>query len=281
MSVIFSPPMHDFRCVFSVYISQGAKQNGITLDKAIERIQACGIKAIDVGTDELEIAQHMRKTGMHVASVYGVVNFLDDDYGENTGNELLLAAKTLDCCRVMALPQPIPDSGDYDACMSRTIEGFRKLVEKAHAAGITVTVENFGAANSPCAKIGGLKELFDEVPDLKFTLDTGNFMVVGAGDDPLEAMKLFRDRIVHCHIKDFYEGQPKTWCPFGDGCIPNEQIVQSLVSSGYTGYFTLEGRLAPDFLKATEESERKLSCYLRSTVDHGGKTGRVALPRSC
>lgn len=249
-------------CIFSLYIIQGAKQNGITLDEAIARVMACGIRAIDVGADEVAAAQKMRAAGMRVASVYGSVELLDDVAAEKSCDELIGAAKTLGSQHVMALPQAFPKCADENEGMAKTIDGLCRLVAKAKSSGITVTVENFGAASSPCARISSLKKLFDGVPELKFTLDTGNFLVVGDGDDPVNALELFRNRIVHCHVKDFYRGEPLKWCPFGEGCIPNDRIVKSLISTGYDGYFTLEGRLAPDFLQAAEDAERELIRYL-------------------
>ena len=254
---------YDPRCVFSLYVIEGAKQAGVSLAEAIKRVKACGIKAVDVGMDEVAPAQQMVAAGMHVESVYGEVRFLDADNGVKTGDELLAAAKTLESPRVMVLPQPFPEGADAKDCMAKTIAGLRKLVEKARADDITVTVEDFGNVRSPCASIARLKELFDGVPDLKFTLDAGNFYSIGQGDDPLEALKLFRDRIVHCHVKDYRKGQAGKWCPLGQGCIPSEKIVKDLVASGYRGYFTIEESQAPDYLKAVEDAERVLSGYLK------------------
>lgn len=252
----------DVHCVFSLYIIEGAKQRGISLAESIACVTAAGIKAIDVGLDEVAFARQMIAAGMHVESVYGDVRFLDPDNGEKSGEELLAAAKSLGSPRIMVLPQLFPENADQKACMRRTIDGLRKLVAKAKAAGVVTTVENYDEWNSPCASIVRLKEMFEGVPDLRFTLDAGNFYVLGAKDSPVEALEMFRDRIVHCHVKDYRSGEAGKWCALGKGCIPNERIVRSLLASGYAGYFTLEETAAPDFLSAVENASQCLSTYI-------------------
>ena len=257
---------HDPRCVFSLYIIDGAKQSGIPLAEAIDRVKKCGIKSVDVCVDEVAPAQQMCAAGMTVASVYGDVRFLDPDNGEKTGAELLAAAQALESPRVMVLPQAFPEGADDKGCMARTIDGLRKLVEKAKLMGVTVTVENFGNPRSPCARIRHIKEMLDGVPDLKFTLDVGNFFSIGEGDDPMVALNMFRDRIVHCHVKDYRENMPGVYCPLGKGCIPVGKIVKDMIENGYSGSFTIEESQAPDYLKAVEDAERVLSSYLKQDL---------------
>jgi len=253
----------DPRCVFAAYIIEGAKQSGISLAKAIERVMAGGIKAADVCVDEVGAGQMMCAMGMHVVSVYGFVNFLEADNGAKDGDELIAAADMLDSPRIMVIPQAFPAAADQEDCWKKTIDGLRKLIVKAKEKGLVVTVEDFGDPASPCSSVAGLKRLLDADPELRLTLDAGNFYVSGSGDDPRKALELFRDRIVHCHVKDYRAGKPGIWCPLGGGCIPNEQIVRTLRKSGYTGCFTIEESNAPDFLKAVLDAERHLSDYLK------------------
>ena len=253
----------DQRCVFSMYVIEGAKQSGVSLRQATTRVMKAGVTALDVGLDEIKSAQQMCADGMRVESVYWEVRFLDPDNGEKTGDALLAGAKAVGSPRIMVLPQPFPEGADWNACMAKTIAGLRKLVARAKSAGITVTVEDFGNVRSPCARIRDLKALLDGVPELMLTLDAGNFYAIGEGEDPLEALKLFRDRIVHCHVKDYRRGAAGKWCPLGKGCIPNAQIVKALRESGYRGFFTIEESQAPDYLKAVEDAACQLAQYLK------------------
>ncbi len=51
----------------------------------------------------------------------------------------------------MVVPDEFSKDGDQEADYVRIREGLRKLVAKANAAGITVTVEDYGGTGNPCS----------------------------------------------------------------------------------------------------------------------------------
>lgn len=82
--------------------------------------------------------------------------------------------------------------------------------------------------------------------------DSGNYFI--AGEDCLEALNIFRDRIAHVHLKDRVT-EADFACPaIGSGCIPEAEVIHALLDSGYDGWFTVEHFGAEDMLTAARKS---------------------------
>ena len=111
-------------------------------------------------------------------------------------------------------------------------------------------------------------------------LDPANFVMV-TGDDPVQAVYLLQDYIVHTHAKDgiklldrdpeiiygirqiedvIQEGEAFREVPLGQGSVPFPAYLSALEQVGYTGYLTIEREvgenpvaditLAADFLRS-------------------------------
>lgn len=153
--------------------------------------------------------------------------------------------------------EPAKNSEEYKRRQEWMIEGFSELTEHAKSVGVTMTLENMSLLNRTDCTISEIKYLLDNVPDLKFILDTGNFLCVG--EDALTAYRTFRDKIVHIHCKDW------VWCDFGgfvrekisrfegcylgEGVIPLQQILKEAKADGYNGDLMVEVNLSyhPDW----------------------------------
>lgn len=97
-------------------------------------------------------------------------------------------------------------------------------------------------------------EAFARDSDVPFCLDTGHLLIGGA--DPLEVAQRHTARIAHVHLKDvnlaiarrvqageitYMQGvQEEMYVPLGDGDVPVGQIVSTLESAGYQGWYVLE-----------------------------------------
>ena len=59
-----------------------------------------------------------------------------------------------------------------------------------------------------------------------------------AGSPALEALAAVRPFVAHVHLKGL--GRPEGYCEFGAGVVDLRPVVESLLTSGYQGRFTVE-----------------------------------------
>jgi L-ribulose-5-phosphate 3-epimerase len=135
----------------------------------------------------------------------------------------------------------------------------RELAEYADERGVTFAVET-----GP-EKAKTLKRLLDDVgsPGLGVNLDPANLVMIVA-DDPVEAVYVLDDYIVHTHAKDgvqmrpvdpmeVYHGQTAPEhgqgfkeVPLGQGGVDWHAYLNALDDIGYTGYLTIEREVGDD-----------------------------------
>jgi inosose dehydratase len=132
-----------------------------------------------------------------------------------------------------------------------------RISEYANSIGILATIH---------PHVGTMIETFDDVhrlvngSNIAFTLDTGH-MIIG-GTDPVEFTKKYANRIKHAHLKDvdmakatkvasgeqtYNQGvKAGMYTPLGKGDVDIKSIVESLLESGYDGWFVFEQDLMLD-----------------------------------
>ena len=143
---------------------------------------------------------------------------------------------------------------------SREYENVVKSIEKLGRYGDEIGVV-FATETGPemAIKLRGALEKAD-TKSAKVNLDPANFVMV-AGQDPVEAVHILRDYIVHTHAKDgvkLENGYQEL--PLGSGGVPYPQYLAALKEEGYDGFLTIERecgadrygdiKTAVDFLKA-------------------------------
>ncbi len=137
----------------------------------------------------------------------------------------------------------------------------RELGNYAHKAGVTFAIET----GPETAAV--LKTFLDDVgsPGIGVNLDPANFVMV-TGQDPVEAVQILKDYIVHTHAKDGIRLKPSDpeqvygafakgsvagltaadiaqlfqEVPLGQGDVPWDAYLNALESIGYTGFLTIE-----------------------------------------
>ena len=107
-------------------------------------------------------------------------------------------------------------------------------------------------------KLRGILEKTD-TKSAKVNLDPANFVML-CGQDPVEAVHVLKDYIVHTHAKDGIKTGDTTYqeLPLGTGGVPFIEYLAALRDEGYDGFLTIERecgdtpekdiRLAYDFL---------------------------------
>lgn len=242
-------------------IAKGVSELGITIDEALERARESGIKWVDVNAALFndyapqELAKDLARHGIGVISVHGILNF---DYTKKDrvdaaiemGKGYMDKAKAANSKYFMIVPQR--PSGFVEESYDELVDGMRATVAAltvyGKEIGIQPTVENFSKRSVPYASFDTIEWLMKNNPDLRFTLDTGNFTL--AGFNELVGSRIFYDKTVYSHIKDMKIVDYKTNAErdgiyyervvIGDGDVKNEMIIKDFAEKGFDGVFTVE-----------------------------------------
>lgn len=217
-----------------------------------------GIACVDGDTavyDRLDVKEFKRcldDRGIQTSSVYHVAN-CDEILG--TGRAALAddLKYQLDRCAFMETKMLMSVPGNSDGmafadCRRRMLEYFNLAAELAKPYGILAVAENYSRPWRTFATVQDVAWYLEQLPQLGFVLDTGNFWFTGS--DALEACRRFVDRIVHVHIKDMknvavdpprsYDGRGFDSVAIGSGDTPIRPILECLRSHGYAGTLSIE-----------------------------------------
>lgn len=131
-----------------------------------------------------------------------------------------------------------------------------------------------------------VEALFQEAPELKLCLDTGHCLY--AGGNPLEALRKWKERLVHVHLKDcdakvLQRAREEEWdyfravregvfTPLSKGMLKLPEFLEELRAIGYEGWLVIEQDLcekggSPQ--REAEESLRFLKEILRGDRERG------------
>ncbi|MBQ9922859.1 MAG: sugar phosphate isomerase/epimerase [Clostridia bacterium] len=244
------------------------QEHGIKYDDAMAHAQKIGITAMDVNVDflyetEPEVfAENLKKYGMHVSSVHSAATCEVTPDGDITAGlermkEDIRRAKRVGSPFFMAVPQK-PATAKPEEKELYT-KGFRKLFSElakyGKEIGVQVTVEDFSTTEVPYASFEDLDWLLDNIPELMFTFDTGNFSL--AGFDEIKALDRYTKRTVYLHMKGIlavdYEtdilrdGVYYEIMDVGSGTVDNKKIFDHFMSVGYDGVIILECNFADQY----------------------------------
>lgn len=276
--------------IFYEHLREATEQTGKSLEELLVEARKAGISGVEMEFTTLvqkpELNRIIKEAGMEISNLYQFFDF-GNKYaaGMHTGRKMIDMAKAMGIRRVMLIPGFLPEEQarelsrvshsfeETDRYMSGIAEilamrdAIAELTEYAKDRGIMVSLEDFDSFTSPIARINQLKWFFTQVPDLKHTLDMGNYAF--SNESAEEAYELFKDQIGHVHCKDRGEDEeaPEIWeelgvplgeellhrrgmkpVPVGDGYLPIAKLVQKLKDQGYEGYMAIEHFGAPDQL---------------------------------
>ena len=131
----------------------------------------------------------------------------------------------------------IPD--DVNAPGYKTIQRSIKLLgDYGDSIGV------YFASETGPEKAFKLKRLLDSVDtkSARVNLDPANFVML-CGQDPVDAVYVLRDYIVHTHAKDGVKADNKDGyleMPLGQGKVPFADYLAALKDIGYDGFLTIE-----------------------------------------
>ncbi|HZR94217.1 MAG TPA: sugar phosphate isomerase/epimerase family protein [Gaiellaceae bacterium] len=121
----------------------------------------------------------------------------------------------------------------------------REAATRAHAAGLTLALENEHECNVATAAEARAALDAADTPQLRLIWDPGNAAML---DPPawsgLGGLEAIVDRVVHVHLKDV--SAAGAWTRIGDGIVDFRAQLSCLYDAGYDGYLSFETHYARD-----------------------------------
>ena len=244
--------------VFFDHVLQAGEQTGKTVEELLAIVRAAGIEAVEINLDYLcehpEVWNALKTADLGVSCIYEFYDMGRCDETEKVRRHVETAEK-VGAKRILIVPgflsgedskemqaaMPVQENiiGFFESnseikCMA---EGLSFAAKYGAEKGVTVTVEDFDGLDSPLAGMYGIHWFLQQVPELMYTLDTGNFLF--CGEKVLDAFELLKERIAHVHCKD---RQPETSASVqtGTGYIPFEEVLEKLKEQNYDGFLAIE-----------------------------------------
>lgn len=227
-------PKHPKDIFWYCHMSKYLGLNGLHIDPAHIRLEK----------DVPWLIEFLKKNNMYIE--LGAMEITNDFF-----HDYLIAAKHLGS-KILRTFVGGSCHDDADIRNKLILESKKKLLKYlplAEKLSIAIAVENHIDIT-----LEELYQLIDDIdsPYVGVCYDSGNF--VAMGEDPLQALEVFKHRILCTHLKDAcsketfsdaspygIKGKEVHFCPLGDGIVPLKDIIKELiVISGNTLNITLE-----------------------------------------
>ncbi len=275
--------------VFYDHVLDAAKTQRCSIQDMLKTIKGFGYTAVEcnhehIAEDPAGFRTFLSQHGLQISCVCKWFNFgpgFDNTQIETFLNDCAAAqVKT-----VLVIPGLFAKDMDREKQTQNMLCALQCLCEKAEKLGIVVTLEDLDQIQTPFATQQQLSDVFGQIPALKFTCDTGNFYYHGI--DLLPAFEKLQDRLVHVHLKDRSlkrltpgdqgtqtpDGKTIFPAPTGSGVIPMREFLNTVLQTGYTGYFTVEHYGAANQLDFMQKSAGWMLDFIKS--DEKAKTQSV------
>lgn len=258
--------------VFYDHILQAAEQTGKPVPVLLKEAKDAGIDAVEIQMTYLNEHEEtyglLKDAGLEVSCVY---EFYEMDSKDETKRAQchVDTAKRAKAGKILVVPGFFAEeTNDYVACIGdyqktaaflsqnekalKMAEGMAEITAMAKTQGILTVIEDFDNINSPIACVNGMKWYLEQIPDLRVTFDTGNFII--HKEDIFAAWEVLKEKVVHVHCKD----RDAQSVAVGEGCIPMKEILGKIMESGYDGYLAIEHFDAADQETCIKTSARFL-----------------------
>ena len=237
--------------IFFDHVAEISRQEKISITEAAQRVRQLGVEGIDVrvGMPDSQLRM-LDSLGFQHASAIADINFIRGAQPEATRRALDFMHR-YNYTRLLIIPGLLPEDAS-PALMDEVCERVAAFVREAAEEGIDVMVEDYDNPRSPCYNTSTLDRLFAASPRLNHVFDTGNYLF--CGEEVMTALRHFRQRIHHVHLKDRKAQRDYASLPVGTGVVPLKDVLSELLHSGYDGWFTIEHFGAPSMLEYTRQS---------------------------
>lgn len=248
--------------VFYDHILQAEGQSGKPIEELLPGVRTAGIEAVEIRLEYLleheETLELLSRAGLGLSCIYEFYDMDSRDEIEKIHKHIETASR-VHADRILVVPgflskeeaevmqaltqnyEKLSDFFNHNTKIQRMAKGLRDCVRIGKESGIIVTVEDFDDIKSPLSCMNGILWFLENISDLHYTLDMGNFFY--NGEDVLAAYELLKDKISHVHCKD--RGENFSSVAAGEGSIPIALLVEKLKASGYNDYLAIEHFDAP------------------------------------
>lgn len=247
-----------------------------TLDKQLDQIKDLGFKYADVtdnsdgaclgnefgftamaslDANPMDIKRLFNNRGITISSVCAHSNLLDPTAPWRYGTAQIIKAVRM--AATMGIEHVITTEGEPDTDFGIELsddEALFTIREKlyeplrlAEDLGVKILIEPHGHISDSADHVEKILDTCNS-DALALNLDTGNYWL--GGENPVEFVKRFGEKIEHVHWKDMPEefvsqrgeifGCGMTTIPLGAGEVDIKGIVEALLEIGFTGHTTLE-----------------------------------------
>ena len=270
---------------FMIYsLGRTLAEGAMTLPQALSLIRECGAEGVDVsdwnvrGCSNLELSQMLADAGLAVSCYISGADLTMGPGREKSAALDHLRAR-LDDAAELGAPTVLFTTGlaregqDPAEARRNVAAGLAQLLPEARARGLVLTIEDFGAPQSPYQTSAECLETCELAgPDLKLTYDTGNMLM--GDEDPVEFLHAVAHKVVHAHAKDWEllppdadgllsrSGRKYRGTVVGKGVLDYPAIIAALKAIGYQGYLSFEYEGPGDQVWAAREG----CAYLLSLI---------------
>jgi len=238
--------------VFAKFVTQTAKERNVSLAEAADMLYDLGIRGFDIDPANTNL-DVLCATKLKPINFYFFPNMFAADNGAADRDFAIAQADKYGVPRIMVVPPNFTKGGDQEKEFARILASMKSFVAEAKKHGVTITVEDFGGTGNCCSYAKYLKRFLDEIPDIRFALDTGNLYYASRGESIIDMMNYAKGRIGHVHIKDQTKENSRTYATLALGGVPNEQIIKTVNASGYDGWYTLENPVGDTYLDTVRQ----------------------------
>lgn len=265
-------------------IAEGAMHSGISLEQALHQLHELGMDAVYISYEALSryrerLLELFADIGLEVEGLHGHFD-LGADPEDARCLDMIRLAKESGARNVLIVPGMIlPEQAERrEELLGNMVAGLRRAVALGAQLGIDVSMEDFDGPDAPYNCLAGLQWFLDQVPGLKCSFDTGNFVMLQ--EDEVAAFHHLRGDICTMHIKDRVkapihpedngkycaDGTAVYAAPVGSGYIRIGQILNVLRQDGYDGNIIAELFEYSDMMEGLRQSVS----WLRKWLEENG-----------
>lgn len=264
---------------FGVFeLTMGRLPNLPTAAQVLDAVARAGYDGIDLGPlgflgEGAALSQALDSRRLSLAGGYVALRFTDP---RGFRDDLTLLDRTLDAFEAAAGPDPrwrpkptLADAGSPQRAanpgrgkdlpeIGLDADGWRRLADGVADAGARCRARGFEPTfhHHACTYVEAPHEIETllELTDVGLCLDAGHLLL--GGGDPVQALKAWRERINHLHLKDArlhvldqviaqQAGMEAVWrrgafCELGQGDLDLDAFLAAVEASGYQGWLVVE-----------------------------------------